>query len=107
MHIPYATITQEWRAFDNVFLVVYSPEKEQNLMSVLGDYADADNSSRIAAKNASDEIYTLTGNDQFFAWFNRGTSLVNLQPICATPPMRCAPAISARPGASWTKPSNS
>ena len=79
MRITYDTITQEWRAFDNVFLVVYPAEKEQNLMVVLGDYADADNSSRIAAKNASDESYTLTGNDQFFALFNRGTSLVNLQ----------------------------
>jgi len=79
MHISYDTITEEWRAFDNVFLVVYPADKEQNLMTVLGDYADADNANRIAAKHASDESYTLTGNDQFFALFNRGTSLVNLQ----------------------------
>ncbi len=79
MHISYDLITQEWRAFDNVFIVAYPPEKEQNLMAVLGDYADADNANRIAARNASDESYTLTGNDQFFALFNRGTSLVNLQ----------------------------
>ena len=79
MRIPYDTITQDWRSFDNVFLVVYPAEKEQNLMAVLGDYADADNANRIAAKHASDESYKLTGNDQFFALFNRGTSLVNLQ----------------------------
>jgi len=41
MHISYDLITQEWRAFDNVFIVAYPAEKQQNLMSVLGDYADA------------------------------------------------------------------
>ncbi len=79
MRISYDKIIQDWRGFDDIFLVAYPPEKEQALMAALGDYADADNALRIAAKHASDEIYTLTGNDQFFAWFNRGTSLVQLQ----------------------------
>ena len=32
-----------------------------------------------AAQKASDEIYALTGIDQYFAWYNRGTNLVQLQ----------------------------
>jgi hypothetical protein len=79
LRIKYDTILQEWRAFNDIFLVVYAPEKEQDLMSVLGDYADETNSYRIAYDKASAEIDTLTGIDAYFAWFNRGTSQVNLQ----------------------------
>ena len=32
-----------------------------------------------AALKASNEIYGLSGVDQFFAWYNRGTNLVKLQ----------------------------
>jgi hypothetical protein len=79
MRIKYETIVQEWRSFNNIFLVAYPPEKEQNLMAALGDYANESTSFNIAARIASDEIYKLVGNDQFFAWFNRGTSLKGLQ----------------------------
>ncbi len=79
MRIKYETILQEWRGFNNVFLVVYPPEKEQDLISVLGDYADEANSYRIAYDIASQETNSLSGIDAFFAWFNRGTSQVSLQ----------------------------
>jgi hypothetical protein len=48
-------------------------------MSVLGDYADESNGYRIAYNTATQEINSTTGVDTFFAWFNRGTSQVNLQ----------------------------
>ncbi|MBE3143318.1 MAG: C39 family peptidase [Planctomycetes bacterium] len=79
LRIKYETILQEWRGFNNVFLVVYPPEKEQDLMSVLGDYADEANSYRIAYAKASQETNSLSGIEAFFAWFNRGSSQVNLQ----------------------------
>jgi len=79
LRIQYDTILQEWRAFNYIFLVVYPPEKEQNLLSVLGDYAGETNSYRIAYGKASAEINTLSGIGAYFAWFNRGTSQVNLQ----------------------------
>ena len=34
---------------------------------------------RNAAQRASDEIFSTSGRDQFFAWFNRGTNLMELQ----------------------------
>jgi hypothetical protein len=77
--IKYDTILQDWRPFDYIFLVVYPPEKEKDLMSVLGDYADESNGYRIAYNTATQEINSTTGVDTFFAWFNRGTSQVNLQ----------------------------
>lgn len=77
--LDYTLLQGEWRAFNYVFMVIYPPEQEARLMALLGEYADAVNSEQIAANIASDEIASLSGVDQFFAWFNRGTSLVHLQ----------------------------
>lgn len=48
-------------------------------MRLLGPLADETNAFQAALDSASAQIYTTEGNDQFFSWFNRGTSLVNLQ----------------------------
>jgi len=77
--IKYDTLLQQWRPFDDNFLVVYSPDKEKALMSVLGEYADEGSAYRKAYNQATQEANSLNGIDAFFAWFNRGTSQVNLQ----------------------------
>jgi uncharacterized protein YvpB len=76
--VSYADFMQGWRAFNYVFLVVYAPEKEANLMSLLGPYADETAAAKIALEKSAQEVNTTSGNDQFFAWYNRGTSLVFL-----------------------------
>ena len=68
-----------WRAFNFTYVVVYSSESKDEIMEILGFQADEDFNYRHAAQKASDEIYTLNGRDQFFAWFNRGANLVSLQ----------------------------
>jgi Peptidase_C39 like family len=77
--VKYDQLIQEWRSFNYVFLVVYTPDKEADLMKLLGDYAGEDKSNQIAAQTASNESVSLTGDDQFYAYFNRGTSLTDLQ----------------------------
>ncbi len=77
--IPYDTFVSDWRSFDFVFLVAYSPDKEAQLTALLGEYADQAQSYQIALKTSSDEMWKLTGVDQYFAWYNRGTTLVMLQ----------------------------
>ena len=68
-----------WRSFNYAYLVIYPPDKEQQVMEILGaDANEIDNYNR-AARKASDEIFALTGADQFFAWYNRGTNLEELQ----------------------------
>ncbi len=91
LHIKYDTLLQDWRPFDYIFMVVYPPEKEKDLMSVLGDYADETNSYRTAYNQATQDINSLNGVDAFFAEFNRGTSQVNLQDYAGA-------ADSLRPG---------
>jgi hypothetical protein len=48
-------------------------------MQLLGEHADAGSANQIAAEKASAEIYSMGGVERFFAWYNRGTSLVALQ----------------------------
>ncbi len=79
LHIKYDAFIQNWRGFDFIFLVVYPPDKEKDLMAVLGDYADEGNSYRIAYNQATRDINSSSGADTVFAWFNRGASQVNLQ----------------------------
>lgn len=77
--VSYEEMQTGWRAFNYVFLVVYPPERETEVSALLGDYWDQEKATRIALDTAEQEMQTLTGADQYFAYFNRGTSLVNLQ----------------------------
>ncbi len=77
--IDYDLLQTEWRGFNYVFQVVYPEDYHDQVLSVLGEYADETASIQIAAQIASDEAFQLNGNDQFHAWFNRGTSLQLLQ----------------------------
>jgi len=79
--IPYEEFTssEAWLSFDNIFIVVYSPERESELMRVLGPYADERWAAQRARDMADDGINNLTGIDLYFAWFAKGTSHVALQ----------------------------
>ncbi len=77
--VKYTDLAQFWRHFDYIFLIIYPPDRESVVMSMLGPLADETASFQAAAQRASDEIYSLEGREQFFAWYNRGTSLVELQ----------------------------
>jgi tetratricopeptide (TPR) repeat protein len=68
-----------WRSFNYLFMVVYPPEKEADVMKVLGPWTDESWAAQHALEIAEQEIISLGGNDLFFAWFNKGTSHVALQ----------------------------
>ncbi len=76
--ISYEQFLEGWRAFNYVFLVVYPYTYEAQVFSLLGPWAGEEWAARHALEIAQDESMTLSGNDQFFAWFNRGTSHVAL-----------------------------
>jgi tetratricopeptide (TPR) repeat protein len=75
----YEDLESYWRAFNFTYLVIYPSDREEDAITILGPHVDEEYNDRYAAQKASDEIYRLTGRDQFFAWFNRGTNLVRLQ----------------------------
>ena len=78
--VPYSDLQKAWRAFNNVLIVVYPAEKENDVLNALGPLATDAAANRIAYNRAVDEATSLPAvRDRYFAWFNAGTSLVNLQ----------------------------
>ncbi len=76
--VPYTDLATNWRACNYVYVVIYPSSREGEVLSILRDQADEAASYQAAAARASTEISALTGRDQFFAWYNRGSSLVYL-----------------------------
>ncbi|HXF85835.1 MAG TPA: C39 family peptidase [Anaerolineales bacterium] len=76
--IDYETFLEGWRAFNYVFIVVYPLEKQDEVLTLLGPYADEKWANQHALEIAQTEGQTLSGIDRFFAWFNAGTSHVAL-----------------------------
>jgi tetratricopeptide (TPR) repeat protein len=77
--VTYTELQEWWRPFNFVFMVIYPPDQETRLFDLLGDYGNEEQSNRIAYDTASNEAGSLTGVQQFFAWFNRGSSQVALK----------------------------
>jgi tetratricopeptide (TPR) repeat protein len=76
---PYAEFMEGWRSFDYIFLIVYPVDRLSDVLALLGPYGDATWANQHALETAQADAQSLTGIDQFFAWFDAGTSLVNLQ----------------------------
>lgn len=77
--VPYEQMENDWRAFNYTYIIIYPPERELDVLAILGPQADETDNYQYAAQKASDEVFTFTGRDQYFAWYNRATNLVNLQ----------------------------
>jgi hypothetical protein len=75
---PYEKVIRHWRSFNYVYIVIYPPEREQEVFSILGPHVDETYNYQHAAQKAIEETYELEGRELFFAWFNYGTSLTNL-----------------------------
>lgn len=76
--VPYEALESQWRAFNFTYILPYPPEREADVLAILGPHSDPQYSYTVAAERAAGESASLTGRDQFFAWFNRGASLVYL-----------------------------
>jgi tetratricopeptide (TPR) repeat protein len=76
---PYAKLATAWRSFNYTFIVVYPPEREAELMGMLGPLADPVFSFQDSVERAEQEIAESSGLPLYFAWFNKGTSLVGLE----------------------------
>jgi tetratricopeptide (TPR) repeat protein len=77
--VPYEELERYWRHFNYTYVVIYQPEREAEVMALLGPQADEAYNFQWAAQKASDEIYSLEGDQRYYAWYNRGSSLVKLQ----------------------------
>lgn len=76
--IPDAELESYWRAFNYTYLLVFPAARETEVLQILGSQADEAYNLSYTADLATVETVQTSGRDKFFAWYNRGTSLVNL-----------------------------
>ena len=79
IRVDYQTYQEGWRSFDYLFMVIYPPDRQNEVFSLLGPWADPNWAYQHALDIAEEEIQSLSGVDLFFAWFNKGTSLVKME----------------------------
>jgi tetratricopeptide (TPR) repeat protein len=76
--VPYEQVEEHWRDFNNTYLIIYPPEREADVQSILDWDADEVDNFQSTAQRALQETTTLDGRELFFAWFNLGNNLVAL-----------------------------
>lgn len=74
----YQDFLENWRSFNYLFMVVYAEERFDDVIEALGPWANEEWANRRALEIADAEAPALSGIDQFFAYFNQGSSHVRL-----------------------------
>ena len=69
----YAVLDQKWESFNRVYIMVYTPENEENIKRALGEDWDV-NVNRQKALAAAEKA-ALSQPKNAFSWFNVGTNL--------------------------------
>ncbi|MBI5951482.1 MAG: tetratricopeptide repeat protein [Chloroflexi bacterium] len=72
--IPYSQLEEEWKPFNNLYIVIYFPQFEEEMKSLLGEDWDA-SLNRQRALDAA-QVDTVSNPTDAFAWFNLGSDLV-------------------------------
>lgn len=72
--IAYDQLNSEWEPFNYLYMIVYLPDQEAEIKTILGSNWDAD-LNRQRALERSQAAATADPNDAF-AWFNVGSNLV-------------------------------
>jgi len=71
--IPYAQLMSDWKPFNYLYLVVYFPQYEEEIRSLLGPDWDVSANRQRALDMASADV--ATDPNDAFAWFNLGAGL--------------------------------
>lgn len=77
--VPFTDFMDGWRSFDYVFVVIFPTARQNEVSTFLGPYSDETWSLNHALEIANVDIQSLTGIPLFFAWFNIGTTHVELK----------------------------
>lgn len=72
--VSYADLDSNWQSFNRAFLLVYPPEQESQIQSLLGELWQMDNARQRALQTAHKESENDPRNA--FTWFNLGSNLV-------------------------------
>ena len=72
--ISYEQLQTEWEPFNNLYMLLYFPQNEAELQSLLGADWDPDINRQRALENA--QAATKVNPNDAYAWFNLGSNLV-------------------------------
>jgi tetratricopeptide (TPR) repeat protein len=72
--IPYDQLMKDWKPFNYLYMVIYLPQDEAQVQSILGDNWNADQNRQKALEIA--QAATNSDPKDAFAWFNLGSNLV-------------------------------
>lgn len=72
--INYASLDEYWKSFNRVYILIYLPQQEATVQSILGPHWDKTYNRQLALEVAQEEIQA--NPQDAFAWFNLGTNLV-------------------------------
>jgi tetratricopeptide (TPR) repeat protein len=72
----YAQLDRNWKEFNRQFIIIYEPQREELVRTILGDYTDPLKAAEIARQAAHAEADADKTNE--YAWFNMGSSYVAL-----------------------------
>ncbi len=74
LKIPYTQLEAEWRPFNNLYIVMYYPQFEEEMKTLLASDWDPDLNRQNAL--TSSQAATATDSADAFSWFNYGSNLV-------------------------------
>jgi len=72
--MSYRTLDSYWKPFNRVYILVYPPNQEETVLSILGDAWDEVTNRQMALEAAQAEIEA--DPKDAYAWFNLGTNLL-------------------------------
>ena len=79
MNLSYDELMRDWAHFDGIYLVVYPPEREAEVLALLGPDADPAKNLQNTLDRVTARIQQVSGRELFFAWYSRGSVLVEMQ----------------------------
>ncbi|MCC7118598.1 MAG: C39 family peptidase [Anaerolineales bacterium] len=74
LKITYAKLEQDWYAFNNLYMLIYFPQYEEEVKTLLGANWDPNQNRQLALD--SSQAATAQNPSDAFAWFNYGSNLV-------------------------------
>ena len=74
LKVSYSKLEEEWRPFNNLFIVMYFPQFEEEMKALLASDWDPDLNRQNAL--ATSLAATATSSADGFSWFNYGSNLV-------------------------------
>jgi hypothetical protein len=72
--VRYLELDKNWQAFNRVFILIYPPDKQNDIQNILGDNWNVDQNRTNALATAKAETKSDPNNP--YAWFNLGTNQV-------------------------------